>query len=102
MESFDSFTKWSVAFVKVQKNVNFILKMCIFSNAAFLPLLKVSTDKIITKYYRKRIPDKPDISINLWSILKNCIGKELSKIPMPVSIEYHNYRVVRWFPSDRF
>jgi len=40
----------------------------------------------VTKQYRKKIPDKPDISINLWSILKNCIGKELSKIPMPVSI----------------
>ncbi|XP_048467264.1 oxysterol-binding protein 2-like isoform X2 [Rhincodon typus] len=40
------------------------------------------------KPYRKRrtqIPDKPNYSINLWSIMKNCIGKELSKIPMPVN-----------------
>ncbi|XP_020601672.1 oxysterol-binding protein 1-like isoform X1 [Orbicella faveolata] len=44
-----------------------------------------STDRLVTKHYRKKIPDKPDISINLWSILKNCIGKELSKIPMPVN-----------------
>ncbi|XP_068749681.1 oxysterol-binding protein 1-like isoform X2 [Montipora capricornis] len=44
-----------------------------------------STDKIVTKQFRKKIPDKPDISINLWSIMKNCIGKELSKIPMPVN-----------------
>ena len=37
---------------------------------------------------RKRrtiIPDKPNVSINLWSIMKNCIGKELSKIPFPVN-----------------
>ncbi|XP_072456027.1 oxysterol-binding protein 2 isoform X3 [Notamacropus eugenii] len=34
---------------------------------------------------RTRIPDKPNYNINLWSIMKNCIGKELSKIPMPVS-----------------
>eukprot|EP00058_Branchiostoma_floridae_P014061 XP_002599549.1 hypothetical protein BRAFLDRAFT_77653 [Branchiostoma floridae] len=34
---------------------------------------------------RTRIPEKPNISLNLWSIMKNCIGKELSKIPMPVS-----------------
>ncbi|KAL8613978.1 hypothetical protein ACOMHN_023213 [Nucella lapillus] len=31
------------------------------------------------------IPEKPHISLNLWSVLKNCIGKELSKIPMPVN-----------------
>ncbi|XP_078600385.1 oxysterol-binding protein 1-like isoform X3 [Branchiostoma floridae x Branchiostoma japonicum] len=34
---------------------------------------------------RTRIPEKPNISLNLWSIMKNCIGKELSKIPMPVN-----------------
>ena len=33
---------------------------------------------------RVRIPDKPSYSLNLWSIMKNCIGRELSKIPMPV------------------
>ncbi|KAK0148222.1 Oxysterol-binding protein 2 [Merluccius polli] len=33
---------------------------------------------------RSRIPDKPNYSLNLWSIMKNCIGKELSKIPMPI------------------
>ena len=33
---------------------------------------------------RSHIPDKPNYSLNLWSIMKNCIGKELSKIPMPV------------------
>lgn len=34
---------------------------------------------------RSRIPDKPNYSLNLWSIMKNCIGKDLSKIPMPVT-----------------
>uniref|UniRef100_A0A8C0D809 Oxysterol-binding protein n=1 Tax=Balaenoptera musculus TaxID=9771 RepID=A0A8C0D809_BALMU len=34
---------------------------------------------------RVRIPDKPSYSLNLWSIMKNCIGRELSKIPMPVN-----------------
>ena len=37
------------------------------------------------KQRRKRIPDKPDISFSLWSIMKNCIGKDLSKIPIPVN-----------------
>ncbi|RWS29937.1 hypothetical protein B4U80_06650 [Leptotrombidium deliense] len=34
---------------------------------------------------RIRIPDRPNQSLNLWSIMKNCIGKELTKIPMPVN-----------------
>lgn len=33
---------------------------------------------------RKSIPPKPEVRLSLWSIMKNCIGKELSKIPMPV------------------
>ncbi|XP_035954358.1 oxysterol-binding protein 2 isoform X3 [Halichoerus grypus] len=42
---------------------------------------------------RVRIPDKPNYSLNLWSIMKNCIGRELSKIPMPrltEDLEYHH------------
>lgn len=35
---------------------------------------------------RDRIPDKPNHHLHIWSILKNCIGKDLSKIPMPVSV----------------
>jgi hypothetical protein len=37
------------------------------------------------KFRRPLIAPKPNYSLNLWSIMKNCIGKELSKIPMPVS-----------------
>lgn len=37
------------------------------------------------KRRRIRVPDKPIYPLNLWSIMKNCIGKELSKIPMPVN-----------------
>ncbi|XP_075698000.1 oxysterol-binding protein 1 [Rhinoderma darwinii] len=37
------------------------------------------------KERRTRIPYKPNYSLNLWSVMKNCIGKELSKIPMPVN-----------------
>lgn len=44
-------------------------------------------DLLPRKRRRSRIPDKPNYSLNLWSIMKNCIGKELSKIPMPVSTE---------------
>eukprot|EP00042_Codosiga_hollandica_P042778 m.396451 g.396451 ORF g.396451 m.396451 type:complete len:783 (-) comp56410_c0_seq1:116-2464(-) len=33
---------------------------------------------------RERIPYKPNKKMNLWSVMKNCIGKDLSKIPMPV------------------
>ena len=34
---------------------------------------------------RSVIPVKPNYPLNLWGIMKNCIGKELSKIPMPVN-----------------
>jgi hypothetical protein len=37
------------------------------------------------KVRRKEIPVRPNYSINLWSIMKNCIGKDLSKIPIPVN-----------------
>nr|KAF6438517.1 oxysterol binding protein [Molossus molossus] len=40
------------------------------------------------KEKRTRIPYKPNYSLNLWSIMKNCIGKELSKIPMPVRVSH--------------
>lgn len=43
---------------------------------------------------RTHVPDKPNYSLNLWSIMKNCIGKELSKIPMPVRVSCaHGSRV---------
>lgn len=38
-----------------------------------------------SKPRRQRVPDKPNYPLNLWSIMKNCIGKDLSKIPMPVN-----------------
>lgn len=38
-----------------------------------------------TRKRRMRINDKPNDKANLWNIMKNCIGKELSKIPMPVN-----------------
>lgn len=34
---------------------------------------------------RTRIPDKPNYNLNLWSILKSLIGKDLTKIPLPVN-----------------
>ncbi|XP_051558620.1 oxysterol-binding protein 1-like isoform X7 [Myxocyprinus asiaticus] len=44
-----------------------------------------SQEVVPVRKRRNRIPDKPNYSLNLWSIMKNCIGKELSKIPMPVN-----------------
>lgn len=47
---------------------------------------RLDMSKRVKRVYRTRIGEKPDVSINLWSIMKNCIGKELTKIPMPVSV----------------
>ena len=38
---------------------------------------------------RSTIPEKPNYRLSLWSVVKNCIGKELSKIPMPVRHDFH-------------
>ncbi|XP_056677456.1 oxysterol-binding protein 2 isoform X1 [Monodelphis domestica] len=51
----------------------------VFGNSSSIGHVPPKTKK------RTRIPDKPTYNINLWSIMKNCIGKELSKIPMPVN-----------------
>ncbi|XP_017965898.1 oxysterol-binding protein 1-like [Drosophila navojoa] len=34
---------------------------------------------------RTRVPDKPHYPLSLWTLMKNCIGKDLSKIPMPIN-----------------
>ena len=39
----------------------------------------------VVKQRRATVPEKPNISFSLWSIMKNCIGKDLSKIPVPVN-----------------
>lgn len=45
---------------------------------------------------RLRIQDKPNYPLNLWSIIKNCIGKDLSKIPMPVNFNEPLSMLQRW------
>ncbi|XP_045172406.2 oxysterol-binding protein 1-like isoform X2 [Mercenaria mercenaria] len=49
------------------------------------PPKQPTTALIPKKQRRLTIPPKPNYSLNLWGIMKNCIGKELSKIPMPVN-----------------
>jgi hypothetical protein len=34
---------------------------------------------------RTRIPNRPDVSMSLWGIIKNAIGKDLTKLPLPVN-----------------
>ncbi|CDW57004.1 oxysterol binding protein [Trichuris trichiura] len=43
------------------------------------------TRPVTARKRRSTIPPRPNVSLSLWSIMKNCIGKELSKIPMPVN-----------------
>lgn len=44
------------------------------------------TQENVGRPRRTRIPDKPqNSSCSLWSTMKGCIGKELTKIPMPVN-----------------
>lgn len=45
---------------------------------------RMGSSLVPAKRRRREIPERPNHSLNLWSIMKNCIGKELTKIPMPV------------------
>ena len=58
------------------------------SSQSFLkpsPVMFEEDVKPTLEYRRKTITPRPNARINLWTIMKNCIGKELTKIPMPVS-----------------
>ena len=57
------------------------------------------TEVALRRKRRKWINEKPNISLNLWSVMKNCIGKELSKIPMPVSFDVNTSFVCWWLFS---
>ncbi|KAM3724124.1 Oxysterol-binding protein [Dirofilaria immitis] len=48
-------------------------------------LVRCSTTSEHSRQRRTKIPERPQTSISLWSIMRNCIGKELTKIPMPVN-----------------
>ncbi|XP_058013985.1 oxysterol-binding protein 2 isoform X2 [Ahaetulla prasina] len=57
----------------------------VFETSTHTGLVSSSKYGVAPKKRRTQIPDKPNYSLNLWSIMKNCIGKELSKIPMPIN-----------------
>ncbi len=50
-------------------------------------LQQINTTSTASKARKRRscIPDKPNLTISLWSIVKNSIGKDLTKIPVPVN-----------------
>lgn len=37
------------------------------------------------KKRRTRVPEKPDKPMSLWSLIKNAIGKDLTRYPLPVN-----------------
>lgn len=61
-------------------NADVVDRVSINSSNSLTPLTQLNPKKRRTK-----IPEKPNHPLNLWSIIKNCIGKDLSKIPMPVN-----------------
>uniref|UniRef100_A0A3B3UL64 Oxysterol-binding protein n=1 Tax=Poecilia latipinna TaxID=48699 RepID=A0A3B3UL64_9TELE len=68
----------SMQFLSLEKEMNCIEMSPICNDVSAKGLMR-------RRQHRTQIPDKPNYSLNLWSIMKNCIGKELSKIPMPVN-----------------
>ncbi|CAF1226104.1 unnamed protein product [Adineta ricciae] len=50
------------------------------------PVVSTQQHTAVAKRKRRdRIPERPNYSVNLWSIVKNCVGKDLTKIPIPVN-----------------
>ncbi|KAF6212192.1 hypothetical protein GE061_012713 [Apolygus lucorum] len=56
------------------------------TSAESKPLAADSSHGHPTSHTRRvRVPDRPKVSANLWSIIKNAVGKDLTKIPVPVN-----------------
>ena len=54
------------------------------TNAAVATAPEMAPAAVVSWRARRRIPDRPKKKMSLWSVMKSCIGKDLSKIPMPV------------------
>ncbi|XP_038107720.1 oxysterol-binding protein 1 isoform X2 [Culex quinquefasciatus] len=67
-------------------NMDVTDRISVNSSQALTPTLSNNNQSTkVARTRRLRVPDKPNYPLNLWSIIKNCIGKDLSKIPMPVN-----------------
>lgn len=67
-------------------NMDMTDRISVNSSQALTPTLSNNNQSTkVARRRRTRVPDKPNYPLNLWSIIKNCIGKDLSKIPMPVN-----------------
>ncbi|XP_052861291.1 oxysterol-binding protein 1 isoform X3 [Anopheles cruzii] len=65
-------------------NMDVTDRISVHSSQALTPTIG-NQSKVVVRKRRTRVADKPNYPLNLWSIIKNCIGKDLSKIPMPVN-----------------
>uniref|UniRef100_A0A7N6BVA2 PH domain-containing protein n=1 Tax=Anabas testudineus TaxID=64144 RepID=A0A7N6BVA2_ANATE len=72
-------------FITVPADPKYHRLFSLFFTVSYIVCLSFPLELEPVKQRRTRIPDKPNYYLNLWSIMKNCIGKELSKIPMPVN-----------------
>ncbi|XP_021708221.1 oxysterol-binding protein 1 isoform X2 [Aedes aegypti] len=67
-------------------NMDMTDRISVNSSQALTPTLSNNNQSTkVARRRRTRVPDKPNYPLNLWSIIKNCIGKDLSKIPIPVN-----------------
>lgn len=53
-------------------------------NRSLSEMLNNFTTPTLDPERRTSIPDKPNCGLGMWSLLKNCIGSDLTRIPMPV------------------
>ncbi|XP_021952007.2 oxysterol-binding protein 1 [Folsomia candida] len=56
-----------------------------FGGEQFDPFSITVMVRSLNQSRRIRIPNRPDVSMSLWSLIKNAIGKDLTKLPLPVN-----------------
>ena len=75
-----------------QLNVSFPVSMTTLLHFMYIQNIWVATDNFLAsceptiKCRRENISPKPNVRLNLWAFVKNSIGKDLSRIPLPVSM----------------
>ena len=75
-----------------QLNVSHPVSMTTLLHFMYIQNTWVATDNFLAsceptiKCRRESINPKPNVRLNLWAFVKNSIGKDLSRIPLPVSV----------------
>lgn len=91
-----------ILFIKLQ--VQFIKGNLCFSTISMVKakedILVPEQQRKVVRQRRRRIPDRPNTYFNIWALIKNSIGKDLTKMPIPVNFSEPLSMLQRLTESD--